>query len=611
MWLPKWLAAFATLCSFVAPRPGPVEPNHGSLVKRSACGPRPIVDCEQFSPTGDNPTQHLCCREYIRGSYPRTIGGSRVDLYRYTNGWDPNDETTISNLASISDALEDVMPVYEEFGVSFDLIVIFSKTLPDIDGKGVYGYEQEKVGTTTPCFVRVQDDVPGQPVDPGLSLEQTIAHETYHCVEDANRAGQLPTDAFNGWWLEGAAEFYANDFYPDHTQGAWPRLYDGSKPLYKQSYAVSLFFVFVHGFGWSYEDINNLVFNEPQAKSFSDCLRSLSGNSDFGKAFPYFAQAFSNNLITYSDGSLVDPVTSPGPLKTEPLGLSDGGSDQWGIKAPTFTVAEFSRSLESGQSFTITWKPTSKQTSLFYRQVPATDWIDITTQPASVALNCDDDTAVYDFLFTCTDDVEEGVGVLEFVQINKQDCCTATPTAASCSTSPPPASLPTPSTPSPTPSSGGIDPCLRGKWKLDIPSTQNLLQKALAPATNFKITNSATFEVLDSVPTSVFQFLDLILEFDSISGGASIHTTITTGGLVTSTVVMGTGKEFTWKDVQASGSIITLYTSDGTRAGGGTQDISTSFGTSEVVSYVCSASSLTLTGTLNKQNDWTWAFQKG
>lgn len=141
--MPLWTVAVWSLLSQSHPTPTL------SLVRRDICGPRPVLECEQFSATGADPSQHLCCREYVRGKYPRTIGGRRVDLCRYTERWDSNDQTVISHLAAIGDALENVVPVYEDFGVDFDLIVIYSKTLPKIDGDDVDGYEQEKVGTST------------------------------------------------------------------------------------------------------------------------------------------------------------------------------------------------------------------------------------------------------------------------------------------------------------------------------------------------------------------------------------------------------------------------------------------------------------------------------
>ena len=592
-----FIAVFLQLVSFTTayPRSLDLYPRSG-LAK--ACGPRPIIDCEQFSAYGNSPAEHLCCREYVRGSYPRTIGGSRVDLYRYTQGWNPNDQTTIGHLESLSDALEKVLPLYEGFGNPFNLIVIFSQPPLMVEGTSVDGYEQETPGTTSRCYVRIEDA-------DDLTIEQTIVHEVYHCVEDSNRNGNAPPpDVFNSWYIEGVAEFYAADYYPFHQDNAWIRNYDPTIPLYKQSYEVSLFFVFAHGYGWSYDDINDLVFNEPQAKSFADCLNSLSSNTDIEKTFPAFAQAFSNNLITYSDGSSVDPETSPGPLKFQPLPITDGGSTPWPVQAPTFTIDEFSLSLDPGQSFTVTWKPTSKQTSMFYRQVPATDWIDMTTDEASFALTCDDDAAVLDFLFTCTDNTDQGSGTLLFTQINKQDCCTADPTTPTCTT--PPGSITTPVTPTPpatNPSSDGdIDSCLRGTWNLNLADLQAAIEQSLAKSSatisNLKLTGSTQFVLPSTGTAATWTFTDLDISYDLDASGISASTLIDIDGTSSGDLVMGTGSTFTFTNPVSSGTAKTTTTTDVTGPIELDFDLSSEYGSNILCAYTCSATTLSLSGTI-------------
>ncbi|KAK5268603.1 hypothetical protein LTR96_006310 [Exophiala xenobiotica] len=612
--------AFTAIWSNVCAHPL-IDPQPVSLLKRATCGPKPVIDCEQFSDSGSDGSEHLCCREYLRGSYPRTIGGRKVDLYRYTEGWNANDQDTIAHLASIGDALEKVIPSYESFGVQFDMVVIFSKTLPKVDGSDVFGYESEKTGLTTPCYVRVQNAVPGSPSDVGLSLEQTIAHETYHCVEDANRKADLPSADHNGWWLEGAAEFYAMDFFPDHTDEAWPRNYDPSIPLYKQSYAVSLFWVFVHGFGWDYDKINNLVFNEPDSKTFMDARKSMAANDDVVKAFPEFAKSFTSNLITYSDGSLVDPVTVLTTVEPEPFPLPEGGSNNKVVKSAPFVPYRFALALHSGQSFEITWKPTDKQTSMFYRQRPDSDWIDITTDSASIVLTCDDDTTDYHFLFTCTADVAEAAGILSIVQTNKRDCCTGTATASSCQTTPTPAPTPVPS---PSPAAGDIDACLRATWNVDIPTLQKAMQKALDASgdtiSNLKVTGTSTFAVPSTGSTGKFTFDNLDIQYDLAVDSLTAHSIIDIDGTTSGTIVMGSnGGNFVLKDPKSSGQVKTTTTTSLTTDPIELDfDLSDEYGPNVAVSYTCSSSALTMTGTQGTAANgvaagtwlWIWSFTK-
>ena len=539
-----------------------------------------------------------------------SIAGHSIELYHVAGHWNKKHVKLVQN------ALHKALTFYATYSDPFNVKVVIAPSFLNT----ATGVEDNLAGDQVDCVILLRDVIPPAPLVDSLTRVRTVAHELYHCVEIRN-VPQADTNAqfesSSKWWFEGAAAFFASQQYPEKGHGHFSS-YDPKKPLYSQGYAGELFFLSLIVQGWDEAKINGFVKRQLPTDAIAAERSRLAKDPDIPTIFPLFGQAFYDGTISLVSGRQA-AADAQFQLQATPvtIHLSQSGptteSHPYAVNAFTFVVIEIELQGK-GTHYDITWAGPGPGTTVWYKPETATDWDDLKQGTLLLApVGCQAASVKYTFLLTSTDDVAVTAPSVTFTATFAQqdDCCTAL--ASLDARDSPPASCPTKPQPSAPPSAqpcGDIDPCLSGKWKLDVPSTQNLLQKAFPTAMNFKITNSATFEVLGC--TSVIQFLDLMLEDDSTSGGADIHQTITTGGMVTSTVVMGTGKEFTWTDVQASGSVVVVDTviSNGMLAGTNTFDISESFGKSEVVSYVCSASSLTLTGTRDQQYDWMWAFQK-
>jgi len=198
----------------------PVESDHSALNRRG-----PIIDCDIFTSTGNNPQYSMNCTEFDgQDGYPKTIAGGQVDFYHYTDKWDANDPGTIKDVSDVEEALNNVLPSYQSYGAKFDVVVILSTTLVDKQGHNDWE-EQAKTGTHTPCFVRIAADA--------SSITETVAHECYHCVQAANRDWPVNVK-YNGWWSEAVPEFYTDVFYPIHAKTSFTRGYKYDTPLYQQ-----------------------------------------------------------------------------------------------------------------------------------------------------------------------------------------------------------------------------------------------------------------------------------------------------------------------------------------------------------------------------------------
>jgi hypothetical protein len=311
------------------------------------------INCIIFSEEKE-PQFNFQCTQYKQSGYPKTIAGSTVHIYHYTDKWEATD---LDKISDISAAVEKTLPLYEKFGNKYDLTVMLDDKLKD-QGDTV-------LNTNKPCYMWISTHT---------STKATVAHEGYHCVQFANRGDW--DDDYNGWWAEGTAEFYGDLFYPDHSDSSFARLYEYDRPIWDENpdtegSEIALFWIFLNGYGWTYSMINHFVFNQPNAASIAEARSRLSSNPSLAKAFPAFAKAFFDNTITFPDGSPVDPVKTITPLELEHFPLPDCGSKTRPVSAKTWTIEPFALTLEAGQSFTMTWKSSQPRASLSYRTAPS------------------------------------------------------------------------------------------------------------------------------------------------------------------------------------------------------------------------------------------------
>jgi hypothetical protein len=64
------------------------------------------------------------------------------------------------------------------------------------------------------CSIRITGIGMNEKSDDIKSVEKTLAHELYHCVQKIFGISRLGRDHAD-WWFEGSTEYFANVFYPN------------------------------------------------------------------------------------------------------------------------------------------------------------------------------------------------------------------------------------------------------------------------------------------------------------------------------------------------------------------------------------------------------------
>jgi hypothetical protein len=170
------------------------------------------------------------------------------------------------------------------------------------------------------------------------SLEQTIAHEMFHCYQYKNLREQtlnLP-NAIIDWWKEGSAEFFGATVYPDNNDefqfNSNFRASVAHDPLMGMSYENYLFFQYLGmqgGFGD--EGVVNVLRSMPVSGSVIDQRDALAGISGMSELFHNFTR-------DYVDKRLQD--WGGGVLSIEPI-IDDQRSFGEGFTNETFTPRSF------------------------------------------------------------------------------------------------------------------------------------------------------------------------------------------------------------------------------------------------------------------------------
>jgi hypothetical protein len=170
------------------------------------------------------------------------------------------------------------------------------------------------------------------------SLQQTIAHEMFHCFQFVNLRQQIlgPPRQATEWWVEGSAEFFGATVYPSNNDEF---IYNDDfqysaalDPLMGMSYETYLFFQYLGmqgGFGD--EGVVNVLRSMPDSGTVIDQRDALAGISGMSDLFHNFTR-------DYVDKRLQD--WGGGDLSIEPI-IKDQRSFGEGLTNQTFTPRSF------------------------------------------------------------------------------------------------------------------------------------------------------------------------------------------------------------------------------------------------------------------------------
>jgi hypothetical protein len=144
------------------------------------------------------------------------------------------------------------------------------------------------------------------------SLQQTIAHEMFHCYQYTNLRPQtinLP-NAINDWWVEGTAEFFGATVYPtNNDEFIFNDDFQANAPdqlLFQMSYENYLFFQYLaRQGGLDLEGVIDILRGMPTSGDLVQQQDALAAVGGIDEAFHNFTRAYiDRRLIDWSGTSL-------------------------------------------------------------------------------------------------------------------------------------------------------------------------------------------------------------------------------------------------------------------------------------------------------------------
>jgi hypothetical protein len=295
--------------------------------------------------------------------------GTTVRFY-YPAYWDPTD-TRLASVDAIMAAANTALSRYNTYGpnnIHPVYIVLTDLAYFSTDGEDsgflpeVFAAASQFSRPVTSCHVGIFP----YGLSGGIgSLQQTIAHELFHCYQYTNLAAQTfggPAGGFttpnseplpNTWWVEGSAEFFGALVYPrNNDEWIFNSSFDSSSPttsLLDLEYENYLFFQFlIKQAGFSEQAIINMLTNMPTDGGRAEQQNALAGVSGINDHFNNFARAYMDRRLADAGGGSV-PV-NPQPGNATLFGLGERSEP---FESQPFVVARFQLEFEDDTRFTL------------------------------------------------------------------------------------------------------------------------------------------------------------------------------------------------------------------------------------------------------------------
>ena len=276
----------------------------------------------EMAPRADEVVCQNLWQESFRTSIPitcllrveRTVRGTNVRLY-YPEYWG-SDDPRLESVEAIMDAAEQSIALYNSFGPEPIYTVYMVLTdLPYFDTTearfipGVFAAADDFVSPSR-CHVGIFP----QSIDGSADvLEQTIAHELFHCYQFKNLRPQtfdVPNE-INDWWNEGSAEFFGASVYPSNNAEF---IYNGAFQfnsnwaiLFDMSYENYLFFQYLaREGGLRLEGVIDLLRRMPTDGGFEEQQNALAAIDGMDEMFHAFARAYADHRLTDMSGATVN-----------------------------------------------------------------------------------------------------------------------------------------------------------------------------------------------------------------------------------------------------------------------------------------------------------------
>lgn len=161
----------------------------------SAAPQAQVINCRQFSGhPADEPDMR--CQEMP--DYPTDMSGIQFDLYHYTTNWNPTTNNLLT-LGLMPTAASQVLDQYRQWCQDSSITMMLANSLPD-RGKNA-GAVTESSDDGSKCYVRVLKPQPFMKGFVTILMEQTIAHELYHCTQKCVRPQTVVDQPWTTWFV--------------------------------------------------------------------------------------------------------------------------------------------------------------------------------------------------------------------------------------------------------------------------------------------------------------------------------------------------------------------------------------------------------------------------
>lgn len=244
----------------------------------------------------------------------QTIRGTNIRLY-YPEYWGA-DDPRLDSVDTIMEAASLSVEQYNGYGpdpINTVYMVLTDLAAYDADSgryrPTIFAAANDFISPSASCHVGV---FPYGLEGSAESLQQTIAHEMFHCYQYKNlrpQTNNLPNE-INNWWVEGTAEFFGATVYPDNNDefifndDFQDDVIDHS--LFEMSYQNYLFFQFLAlESGLGQNGVIDILRNMPDSGGFDEQREALAAVGGIDEIFHNFARAYMDRRLTDWGGGSV------------------------------------------------------------------------------------------------------------------------------------------------------------------------------------------------------------------------------------------------------------------------------------------------------------------
>lgn len=301
---------------------------------------------------------------------PTTVAGISTHIYHFNEdqGW-VDDEIHEILLTAAREAMTEAVTVYSAIATMPEVyLFLVRESWNKLDQADTWIAVPDE-----PCRIRLMWD--SMRAKPLAINKQTIAHELFHCVQfqqfgpEAMLKSGVPA---HEWWIEGGADFFSAVVYPNvNDEWNWSRWYRSSQPLWKHSYAASVFFEWLYnnpdaGISasaiWEWMKAFSVNWDWPSEASR---VAALSQMADW---FPRFIEAQEGKGVPDTDGISVVPRYYPMPTHRFTTSISKSSpSSQHTIKVVSFTGDLSATELKEGQTLSLFYTSQSDKLKVKYK----------------------------------------------------------------------------------------------------------------------------------------------------------------------------------------------------------------------------------------------------